>query len=694
MSARPSITIAIITCGRPDSLAHTLASLKALVLPEGVDVSLLVVDNDPARSAEHAVSSAAMPFPVRYVVEGRRGIPHARNRALAEAMESDFIAFIDDDDIADSGWLDALYRCAVACRAEVVKGRVVHTFDEQHAHFSVLDIFAPDPTPTGTELDSAWTNNVLFSTRLCREMGLRFDPVFTHTGGSDHHFFRRAKRHGASIVMCHEAVVESRLPACRARWQWIARRHLRIGATMTASDIMLEGYGHAIRRVVHAMGDSGRYAFRLFRHALSGTHPVMHPMMVCCFMAGRVLGLLRLAPQEYKPRKSVEGHLRIAYVLGRFPVMSETFIGQEIRAMEQAGHRVTLVALHPPEGEYQPEDAPLAARTLYFPCISSEESTRLLRKYFFTFRRILPYALSQTTEPLRAFLVHAAHMAEHLKTNGCQHVHAHFAWGAATYAIAAARLLGIPVSFTCHGSDVYARPLDLELKCRWASAVIAVAPTITADVQKISPKTPCHTVYCGVDTGRFAPLADASLRHARWLFVGRMVDCKGLDDVLHAWALLPQPSRPALDVVGDGELRESLQSLAETLGVQEHVRFLGAKNSAWLCEHGPAYRALIAPFRQGGNGSRDTAPMVLKEAMAMALPIVTTQFIDIPHLVGEECAILCPPNAPATLADAVMQVEALADAGRRLMGMAGRARVEKYFSVPRQIEQLSRLLGA
>ncbi len=382
---------------------------------------------------------------------------------------------------------------------------------------------------------------------------------------------------------------------------------------------------------------------------------------------------------------------RIAYVLNRFPVLSETFVGQEIRAMEAIGHEISIIALNRPEGNYQPEDAVLAERTHYVPSISPEDAAALLRRYRFRQHRIRAYMRLQTAEPRESFLLNALQMAEIIRKQRCTHVHAHFAWISAARAIAAARLLKLPVSFTCHGSDVYVQPWDLDIKCRYANAVIGVAPTITADIKKVAGKTPCHTIHCGVDTERFKPRAE---KHDRWLFVGRLIECKGIDDLVNAWALLPPDRRPPLDIVGDGAMSTTLQAIVGASSLGDCITFLGAQPATWITEHAPSYRALVAPFKKGSDGSRDTAPMVLKEAMAMALPIITTRFIDIPQLVGEECAILCPPSSPHAIAAAVLQMQALPESTLRTMGNAGRARVNQLFSVHSQVAQLSQLFRA
>lgn len=386
--------------------------------------------------------------------------------------------------------------------------------------------------------------------------------------------------------------------------------------------------------------------------------------------------------------------MRIAYILGHFPVLSETFIGEEIRAMKREGHEIFPIALQNPGGEFQPEDSELVKKTYYFSHIEKYRAKKLIWKYFFRLHKIIPFMLSQTTEPYFPFLAHCADVAEYIKKNKCDHIHAHFGWGATTYAIGAAKLLGLPVTFTCHGSDVYARPIDLKAKCNNADTVVCVAPTIAKDVQKIQPKAKCKVIYCGVDIDKFKPVEDISKKHDRWIFMGRLVDCKGLDDILASWKLLPLEKRPKLDVVGEGVLKEKLIQYVKENDLENHITFLGAKPSSWISENGPYYRALIAAFKQGSDGSRDTSPIVLKEAMAMGLPIVTTGFIDVPLIVGSNSAILCNVSSPESIAGAVIQISNMDNEQLQEMEEAGRKRAVENFSIKKQAEELTALFNS
>ena len=120
---QPTVTIAVCTHGRPERLARCLRSLGDLRTPAGAEPpDVLVVDNAPPDDRSEEVAGAAG---VRYVREPLVGLDFARNRALAEA-EGDWLAFLDDDVVADAGWYEGLLGAlAVHPDASAVTGLVL-----------------------------------------------------------------------------------------------------------------------------------------------------------------------------------------------------------------------------------------------------------------------------------------------------------------------------------------------------------------------------------------------------------------------------------------------------------------------------------------------------------------------------------------------------------------------------------------
>ncbi|MBS8262151.1 glycosyltransferase [Roseibium polysiphoniae] len=211
------IGIMICTARRPQMLENCLRSLTSQEVPDSWQVEICVVENDQEPRSQERVEAiaAATHFPIHYALEERRGIPFARNRTLHEAIERkyDWVALIDDDEIALPGWLEAHMRSAQEHRADVSYGAVTKNFEKQPPDWWYPEI--PSSNPAGMVLPRASTNNVLFSAKLIQPPAeLHFNPAFLY-GYEDLDFFEAATAKGFKIVWSPDAVVEEYVPASR-----------------------------------------------------------------------------------------------------------------------------------------------------------------------------------------------------------------------------------------------------------------------------------------------------------------------------------------------------------------------------------------------------------------------------------------------------------------------------------------------
>ena len=228
------VAICVCTCQRQKMLGFCLRSLNRLRVPEDVEVYVIVIDNDPDCSACEAAafSTSASPHPSLYLREPRRGISFARNAALdaAHAMGMDWIAFIDDDEVADPDWIAALmapeYR-----HVPVLMGRQILIYPDPRPFWSVER--EKREQPQGRQLKTAYTNNVRFSIALV-EAGLRFNEGLGLMGGEDNEFFSAARQAGFEIrqtqrAITYETVHPERLTyrAQAGRAYWCAASDLR-----------------------------------------------------------------------------------------------------------------------------------------------------------------------------------------------------------------------------------------------------------------------------------------------------------------------------------------------------------------------------------------------------------------------------------------------------------------------------------
>ncbi|TDH59780.1 colanic acid biosynthesis glycosyltransferase WcaL [Dankookia rubra] len=376
------------------------------------------------------------------------------------------------------------------------------------------------------------------------------------------------------------------------------------------------------------------------------------------------------------------------HVLAAFPVLSETFISNEIRALRARGHRVVPLAIAPYDGPCQPEDEAFRAET-----VALGDQPRLpamlgALAHPAGLARALAFCRAQRALSLPSLLLAGARAALVARRAGVRHVHAHYAHGAAAIGIVAARLSGLTCSFISHGYDLYGSPTDIPAKLAAADAVVATCEDMKADFLAMRPGTPVHVIPCGVDPARFRRPATPPPSNGRILAIGRLAEQKGYPVLIEALALLPEAERPVVEAVGAGPLLAELQALAAARGVAGQMRFLGPRPSTWIAEHGPAYAGFVAPYVICANGDRDTSPVSVKEAMGMELPVLASTVTGNKEMVTPETGRLVEPADAAALAEGLRWLAGLAPEERRRLGAAGRQRLLDRFTLDRQAECL------
>lgn len=379
----------------------------------------------------------------------------------------------------------------------------------------------------------------------------------------------------------------------------------------------------------------------------------------------------------------------IVYVLSAFPVLSETFVTNEIRAMRAAGHTIVPVALAPYDGPCQPQDEAMKGEAIHLADIPTLEALAVRPDRMADAWRFIR---TQRAFPSRALLRAGARVALAVRRAGASHIHAHFAHSSAATAITAARLSGVTVSFIGHGCDIYGDPVDLVPKLTAADVVFATCADMAADFRAMAPGVRAVVAHCGIDPDCFAPRQGQ--RNGRLLAIGRLVEQKGYPVLFQALARMPAVRRPLIDIVGAGPLEAELAALAEGLGVAGSVRFLGARASSWIAANGPDYLGFVAPFVIGANGDRGSSPTVVKEALAMGLPVVASALMGIKEMVTPACGRLVPPGDAAALATALDWLAALEEPERAILAAAGRQRAEADYTLTAQVQIMTAAIEA
>ncbi len=186
-----NIAICIATHERPILLTQLLKALEAqqfLALPTP-EVTLIVADNDAKGSGESVCRNNVKRWSLIYRIEPQRGIAQARNCALSEIGNADFIVFIDDDEIPERTWLQELLLAQKRYAADVVSGPVIPILPADCPAWFVEGRFFDSPNFTsGQQLDSCATNNTLVA-RTVLDSVSGFDEQFQLSGADDLHFF-------------------------------------------------------------------------------------------------------------------------------------------------------------------------------------------------------------------------------------------------------------------------------------------------------------------------------------------------------------------------------------------------------------------------------------------------------------------------------------------------------------------------
>lgn len=390
---------------------------------------------------------------------------------------------------------------------------------------------------------------------------------------------------------------------------------------------------------------------------------------------------------------------KLAYLTGEYPRASDTFIQREVAALRALGHEVTTCSIRTTGAEHLvgPEQREEHART-YKVLVAAKNPLTLLRAHLRWMRqpgrylRALKLAWQTAPRGVKGrfynliYFLEAGVLAAHLAKQGVDHLHNHIAKASCTVAMLASDLSGIPYSFTIHGPDIFFEPHHwrIDEKAARATFVACISEYCRSQLMCFADQAHWgrfHIVHCGVDPDRYTPAPHRS-EDTHLLFVGRLAGVKGVPILIEALrGLAPDTPNLRLTIIGDGPDRAALESQAQGLP----ITFTGYQSQSEVAETLATADLFVLPsFAEG-------VPVVLMEAMASYVPVITTRIAGVPELVAQGTSgLLVAPGDASGLRDAI---KVLADdPERRLrMGAEGRAKVETEFNITREAGWLSAL---
>jgi glycosyltransferase involved in cell wall biosynthesis len=399
-----------------------------------------------------------------------------------------------------------------------------------------------------------------------------------------------------------------------------------------------------------------------------------------------------------------KGELKVGYILRAFPVPSETFVLNEILALRKAGMPMEIFVLSSPAvgNPHQAQFSEVDLGVIYW---QQQRPSRLevlganlqllarcgVRRYWQA-RRII--GESRVLAGWRAFL-RLAWWAAQLQRWGVTHLHAHFATEATTVAWAFSLLTGIRFSFTAHAYDIYVSPYKLYERLEAAAFVVTVSHYNKVHLLALNQELPpakVHILHGWVNLENVKPSSQQTGSLFQILSVGRLVEKKGHIYLIEACAQLrAQGIAFKCYIVGEGPLRQELEAAITADDLEEHVQLLGAVSHDRVLALLDNSSVFALPCVVTDEGDRDGIPVSLAEAMAMQLPVISTDIVGISELVQEGAGFLVSPRDAGALAEALRKAYEMDNVARMEMGRRGRSIVKAEFNLESEVGKLIRL---
>jgi len=404
----------------------------------------------------------------------------------------------------------------------------------------------------------------------------------------------------------------------------------------------------------------------------------------------------------------------IAVVVSRFPTVTETFILRELDELERQGVEVVLVPLLRQEvSSLHPEAEPWLERALYSPFVNLK---MLLANASVFFRRPLLYLstlftlLWEARGSANAFFgtlgifLKSVWNGQRVRKMGVTQIHAHFATHPATAAYIMSRVhasdADLSYSVSIHGHDIIIHQAGLRRKLCAATFVRSISRfNMDLVLERLGEGTPplerdhFRVIHCGVEPDRYRHAPEPGRpgidRPARVLCVASLRPVKGITHLIDAFARMDTAGIDVhLEVVGEGELRASLESQIAQDALADRIWLLGTRTQVQVVDALARADVFVLPSVVAPDGQREGIPVSLMEAMAAGVPVVASRLSGIPELVVDgETGMLVEPGEAAALAGAIRRT---LDDPESAQGRAerGRALVRRQFEIGTNVGRL------
>lgn len=398
----------------------------------------------------------------------------------------------------------------------------------------------------------------------------------------------------------------------------------------------------------------------------------------------------------------------IAYIAPEIPAISATFVTHEILALQQRGFTIVPISVLTPAAPAMDADALcLKSETIYLYKfgMSSFLSALMAQLYHHPVRTASALGmwlsdisniglLTRNAAGLTYRFLAAARLARILEKNACRHLHAHFAHVPTDIAMYAAAMAGIGFSFTSHANDLFERGWLLPEKVERSAAAVTISEfnrRFLENLGAVSDKI--HVIRCGV-IRHPSPEQRPAAPSPRIGSLGRLVEKKGFEVLIQAAGILARQGRDfILEIAGSGPMQDELQQCAEREKLGSRIHFIGPIPNDRVPEWLSGLDIFVLACKPDQNGDMDGIPVVLMEAMAADIPVISTTISAVPELIHNgESGLLAKPGNANDLASRIISMLDNPELRQRCIA-GGQIMTEGEFSESRNIERIVHLFS-
>jgi len=396
--------------------------------------------------------------------------------------------------------------------------------------------------------------------------------------------------------------------------------------------------------------------------------------------------------------------MKVAYILHYFPVLSETFISDEIVWIRKTAVAAGIFAFHKPSGSLMHLEAKELEKETHYALDPKAGLGCFFRVFMSGFLFFLSSPVKFCSYLSKYFykvgkkeFSQIFYLGMLIKRYKPDYLHAHFAFLSAVSAMIISDFIKVPFIVTIHARDMFVANQYLEEVAGKAKYIIVKSDYnrkyLTNKYPRLDAKK-IRVIPCGVDTDKFVPLENPAKEGANIISVGRLVEKKGFTYLIKSCKILQQRGiKFKCEIYGNGPLKESLSSEIKELALSDTVFLKGAVTREELIDVFVKSDIFVLPSIIDREGDTEAMPVVLKEAMASAKAVIATAVAGIPELISSgEDGILVSPKDEVALAQAILAL--INDYALRLrLGDNARKKITRDFTLSKNVKLIAELFS-